>query len=69
MAACASVYALCGGMELHEEDITRWLRRVGALRAPGQAAAPSGAPATDNSSSEVAASRNLMLMHGVELRA
>lgn len=56
VTAWASVYALCGGMDLREEDVSRWLRRIGALRAPGQAAAASGAAGTENSSSEVAAS-------------
>ena len=54
MAAWASVYALCGGMDMREEDVTKWLRRVGALRAPGQAAAASGAAGVGDTSSEVA---------------
>ena len=68
MTASASVYALCGGMDLREEDVTKWLGRMGALRVPGRAAA-NGAAGTERSSSEVAASRDLLLMHGVNLRA
>lgn len=61
VTAWASVYALCGGMDLREEDVTKWLRRIGALRAPGQAAAASGAAAAEQDSSEVAMSSPFLL--------
>jgi len=44
-AARAPAYAFSDGADLREEDVSAWLRRARALRAPGQGAAGGGGAA------------------------
>ena len=73
MTAQATAYSFSDGMDLREEEVTAWLRRVGALRAPGQtavaAAASRGARAQDGSSEVVARHVLTPSLHGVYVGA